>query len=404
LLVSTLLLLVPLGACSGGGGGGGGPTTPAAPTISLSISPSAIGINSFADITVRVLSSAGAAMPGENVSLATTLGDLVRTSLVTGSDGSAATQMRGDGGIGTATVTARLLSTGASAQQTVRIGQGTRITLRAAPDSIGGNGTAEIFGIVTHLDGTQTPAGVPVALTTTLGRLSDAHPNTDGTGSVHVQLEGDGRAGTAVVTATTADAVETARLEIRIASASALELQAVPIAIPRDGRSLLIATVRDSEGRLASGVTVRFSTTRGVLDGSNPQSNNLGQAVTNLLAQNEVGRARVTAETNTGTRTVDVDLGQGLTLTLRADPPSIGLNGATTVTLLATTADLRSVPIGTEVVFTTTLGVLAVDHAIVAETGLATTLLRGTGQRGSAKITARVVGFSEQATITVPIQ
>lgn len=400
--LAALALALAFACTGGGGGGGGGPTNPTSPVVSLAVSPGAIGVTDFADVTVQV-TNGGAAQAGVVVQLSTTLGNLVDGTVTTGTNGSATTRLRGDGRAGVATVTARLPATGAAAQQTVRIGQGVRVTLRAQPDAIAATGTAEIFAVVTQLDGSSTPAGVPVDLTTTLGQLSDSHPRTDAAGTVHVQLRGDGRAGTAALTATTANAVETARAEVTIGGSLVLALQASPVAIPRDGSATLIVVARDAQGAPAPNVALTLATTRGRIDDPTPRTDGLGQAITTLRAQNEQGRARVTVSAGGTTTAVDVELGQGLTLLLRASPPSIARDGNTLITLLATTPDGRAVPIGTTVLFATTLGRLDVDRATVDETALASTILRGTGSGGRARVTAQVSGFAEQAVLEVPI-
>ncbi len=221
---------------------------------------------------------------------------------------------------------------------------------------------------------------------------------------MHVQLAADGRSGTATVTATTSGAVTSASVDVKIAGSAQIVVQASPVAIPRDGSATIIAAVRDAAGApVGAGVQVRLSTTRGRLDDAFPLTDSLGQAIATLRGDGSQGKATVTAQANGGTGSTTLDLGQGLRLVLRAAPTAIALDGTTTVTLLALTPDDRSVPIGTGVAFSTTLGRLEVDHGTVAETGLATTLLHGNGVRGTARITARVDGFVEVVTLDVPI-
>jgi hypothetical protein len=186
--------------------------------------------------------------------------------------------------------------------------------------------------------------------------------------------------------------------------ATTLTLQASPIAIPRDGRATLIATLLDGSRRPMQGVAVALTTSLGTLDNPAPMSDAFGHAIATLKGGGAEGRAHLSAQASGTSATGDLDIGQGLTLVLAAAPPAIDASGSTTLSLLATSADLRPVPIGTAVTFTTSLGSLDVAVSTVEETGYAHTVLRAARKSGTAHVTAQVAGFAERATVDVPVR
>ncbi|MEO8503593.1 MAG: hypothetical protein ABI609_06825 [Acidobacteriota bacterium] len=403
--IATLTLgssLLFLASCGGSGGTGGGPTAPASPILTLALSPSALGLSGTAEVAVSTRNADGSVLANATVTLETSLGVLAAASLITGTDGRASTLLRGDGRTGMGTVRAHLGSVNAEA--TLRIGIGVSVSLRTEPATISTTGTSEVFAVVSRLDGQATPVGTVVQLTTTLGRLSDPAPRTDARGAAHVQLAGDGRVGIATMTATTAEAVEPARADVRIVD-SQVSLQSIPAAIAGDGRATVLVSVRDANGGpVGAGVQVRLATTLGRLDNTLPVTDTLGQATATLLGNNGRGKATVTATADGASASLDVQIGQGLALTLRAAPEAITPNGNTLISLLAILPGGQPVAIGTEVLFTTSLGKLDVDRSNVQETAIASTILRGTGVKGTARVTARVAGFAEQASLDVPIR
>ena len=370
--------------------------------MTLAVSPAALGLSGTADVSVSTRNADGSVLANAAVTLETSLGVLGAASLTTGADGHASTLLRGDGRTGTGTVRAHLGTV--SAEATLRIGIGASVSLRTEPSTISTAGTSEVFVVVSRFDGQETPIGTVVRLTTTLGRLSDAAPQTDARGALHVQLTGDGRVGTATLTATTADAIEPARADVRVVD-SQISLQSIPAAIAGDGRATLLVLVRGTDGGpVGSGVQVRLATTLGRLDNTLPATDGLGQATATLLGNNARGKATVTATAEGASASLDLQIGQGLTLTLRAAPEAIAPDGNTLISLLAILPGGQPVAIGTEVLFTTTLGKLDVDRSNVQETAIASTILRGGGVSGTARVTARVAGFAEQATLDVPIR
>lgn len=276
------------------------------------------------------------------------------------------------------------------------------LAITVSPSVIGSSGTADIAVLARHADG-SAQAGAVVEVEATLGVLEASSLATGADGRAATRLRGDGRTGTATVRAHIGASGPSAQATLRIEDAL-LALQAVPVAIATDGRATLFATVQDSAGKpVGAGVRVSLSTTLGRLEDSVPVTDSLGHAITTLVAEGAAGKATVRASVQGSVAELEVEIGQGLDLTLRAAPVAIPADGSTTITLLAVLPDGHPVAIGTQVLFTTSLGRLDVDRVPVAETALATTILRGTGNKGTARVTAQVVGFAETATLDVPI-
>lgn len=142
---------------------------------------------------------------------------------------------------------------------------GTVLTISASPSEIGVNGTATIRVTAVRANGTAVNPGTIIRLETTLGSI-DAQAETDDNGVALATLRGDGRIGTAMVTAR-AGSAETATVEVRIGEvASTVTLQATPSSISDTGGSVdLLALVRDDQGQPLPGVSVNFTTQLGRL-------------------------------------------------------------------------------------------------------------------------------------------
>ena len=157
---------------------------------------------------------------------------------------------------------------------------GTFITLLSSSGTIGVDGSAEITAILTeggftpsddpNQGGSVTPGvgtpvhnGTVVTFFTTLGRIDPVEASTRG-GKVTVRIFGDGRAGTAVITAVSGPASQTLELAIGTSSADRVSVTARPTTLPAGGgQSTIEARVIDIAGNALSGVTVSFQATAG---------------------------------------------------------------------------------------------------------------------------------------------
>ena len=162
---------------------------------------------------------------------------------------------------------------------------GTLLTISASPNEITANGSSTIRVTALRANGTPVNPGTIVRLDTTLGTITD-QVEIDDQGTATANLRGDGRIGTATVTARSGSA-EAAMVEVAVGkAASTVSLQATPSSIPETGgRVTLLAVVRDDKGQPLPGATVNFTTTIGQLasGGSLMTTNANGQATDQLI-------------------------------------------------------------------------------------------------------------------------
>jgi PKD repeat protein len=160
--------------------------------------------------------------------------------------------------------------------------------------------------------------GTLVSFSTTLGRVEPAQARTDN-GRAVVKLIGDGRSGTATITAFSGAATKTLALSVGSAGATRIAVTATPQALPATGgASVISAQVQDQQGNGLSGVTVSFTTNAGTLSLGSVATNDSGVANTTLTT---AAAATVTATAGGGTSgnlsgTVAISLQPKTTVTL----------------------------------------------------------------------------------------
>jgi hypothetical protein len=157
------------------------------------------------------------------------------------------------------------------------------IELFANGSSVPLTGGVDLIAPVTEAPGTPVQNGTVVTFTTTLGRIEPPEARTTN-GRVTVRLLGDGRSGTATVTALSGGATK-GELEIPVGAAAAanLVLRAEPNFVGALGGTVqLIATVRDEAGNGIAGAPVTFSTTAGRLSSGSATTNGNGEATASL--------------------------------------------------------------------------------------------------------------------------
>lgn len=280
---------------------------------------------------------------------------------------------------------------------------GSSLTLSASPTQIGRSGSATLTALALRDNGQPAAVGTQISFATNLGTVSPVTVLTDAGGRATSTLRGDGRTGTATVSAQGAGA--TAQITVLIETGISLLLTAAPPAIPLEGSTMLTVQAREANGDPAVGVTVRLTTTLGSLANPQPVTTNVGIAETTLRAGATAGRAVVTAEVEggVGPARVEVSIGEGISLRISADPAAIGPTGATAISILALQANGTAVPTGTQVELTSTLGRLDNDRPATDALGLARTTLRADGRTGDARVTASVSGGAP-STVVVPIR
>lgn len=141
---------------------------------------------------------------------------------------------------------------------------GTTLSVTATPSRIAADGVSVIRVTALRANGTPVNPGTEVRLDTTLGTI-DALVQVDDGGVAQAMLRGDGRIGTATVSAR-AGSTEAATVEVEIGEfARDIRLQATPSQVGPDESVDLLALVRDDEGRPLSGANVNFQSQVGTL-------------------------------------------------------------------------------------------------------------------------------------------
>lgn len=292
-------------ACSSGN-----PIAPSGTVLTITVSPSRIGLDGTATVTVTGRRPDGNPLPdGTEIRFSTSLG-VIDSLVETDNAGVARATLRADGRPGTATVTA---STGGETEATIDVAIGEPaetqplVAVTVNPDNIpvGEDSTATVTVVVRNADGTQGAAGLPVILTATLGSLDPSSTVTDGTGTATSTLSAGLQSGTAEIAAFvgSADRVTTS-LNIRDAAAD-ISLQPNPTSIPRtDFEIRLVAFVSNTQGLPFQGQSVTFLTEVGSFVNNVAFTDNSGQAqVTLSVTQAQLGELdffRVRARTPTG--------------------------------------------------------------------------------------------------------
>ncbi len=204
---------------------------------------------------------------------------------------------------------------------------GASMTLFTSATLLPVNGEVEITALlqrgeqgVSQNPNQPTPAPVPsgivvndgtvVQFSTTLGRVEPAEAKT-ANGQARVRLIGDGRSGTAIVTAISGSLVQTIEIEVGAAGANRVVLTANPGSLPAGGgTSTISARVEDGSGNGLAGVPVNFSSNNGTLSSISVVTNSLGVATTTLE----------TATTTTVTGSIGSGTGHTATVNITVAP------------------------------------------------------------------------------------
>ncbi len=271
------------------------PTAPVGTLLTISSSPTRIGVNGTATISIIARTATGSPLrSGTELRLATSLGS-IEPLVTTNSNGEATATLRGDGRSGNATVevtsgtgstppmTSSLEPVGnasgtGSATVTVQIGESssTQPTLLVTvnPSNIpvsasGATSTATVTVVARNADNSPVGSGETVILLSSLGTFANSRPKTDSSGIATTKINAGTQAGEATITAILgSSAAATATLTIRD-TPTAISLTAQPRQIPRaDGTITLVANVINSQGQPVSGVQVLFEASVGSFDPS----------------------------------------------------------------------------------------------------------------------------------------
>lgn len=251
------------------------PLAPPGTVLIITASPSRIGLEGAATITVTGRRPDGNPLPdGTEIRFSTTLG-VIQAIVETDDEGVARAILQADGRPGTATVSATV---GGESEATIDVVIGEppetqeQVTVSVNPNNIpvGEDSFATVTVVVRNADGTAAGAGISVVLTTNLGTLDPTQTSTDSSGIATSTLTAGIQDGTATITAFvgTADPA-TATLTIRDAAAD-ISLQPDPPSITRTAQDIdLLAFVVNTQGLPLQGQAVEFTSPLGRFSGGN---------------------------------------------------------------------------------------------------------------------------------------
>jgi hypothetical protein len=143
--------------------------------------------------------------------------------------------------------------------------KGTVLHISAYPTRIGKTGTSALTVQALRVNGNPVNPGTEIRLSSTIG-IVDPVIYTDNDGVAHGTLRGDGRVGTATVSAYSGG-TDTATTDVAVgALATSISLSVDPTSLPESGgRVDLIALVRDDQGQPLPDASVNFRTEAGSL-------------------------------------------------------------------------------------------------------------------------------------------
>lgn len=263
---------------------------------------------------------------------------------------------------------------------------GTTLTLSANPARIGLNGSSTVTIVGRKPNGSPLNPGTEIRLSTDRGSI-DPIVSTNDSGVATATLRGDGRAGTATITAATGDASVTTTVQVGESPETrpTLIISASPNNIPVGGTSTVTVIARNGDGTpVSAGQTVILTSTLGTISPSRPTTRSDGTAVATLNAGNQSGTAEITAilgsseaaRTNVTIRDAATDIN------VQASPSSINRTGGT-ITLTAFVTNSLGQPLaGAPVTFESERGSLDDnDVEFTNSSGQATKILNVTEQQ-----------------------
>ncbi len=300
---------------------------------------------------------------------------------------------------------------------------GSVLTITANPTQIALNGAATLTVTGFKPDGNPLNPGTQITLSTTLGVLAQTVAEV-ASGRATTTLSGDGRSGTATVTATLPGGGETsATVDVLIGQTvetqPTLSITASPNAIGLNESAQVTAVARNADGSLfGAGGQVNLRTDLGWLVGqagascggsSGPNSvvvttASNSEATATLCAGNQPGTATITGSVGASaevTATVTFEQ-QRPVLILSANPSTVGVGGTSLITILA--RDEQGFPLGADerIRLTAELGTLSDQEAFTDANGEASVTFTAGSRPGDGRVIA-ILGNSEPTTVQIRI-
>lgn len=263
---------------------------------------------------------------------------------------------------------------------------GTILTITASPSQIAINGTSQITVIGRRPDGNPLNPGVEIFFSTSIGSITPTVAAVDDQGVATAVLRGDGRSGTANVTASVGTrsgggggggggaeeggggggpttAVDSVSVSVQVGQVEGdrpqLILSASPSTIFVEDTSNITIIARNADGSsVGAGHTIILTTTLGSLNPIRPVTAGDGTATSRLRAGTQPGDAVITAilgSSEPATTTVTIQ-DTVTSLDVIASPPSIPSSGGTiTIEAFAINSQGEPVP-GRQVTFSSERG------------------------------------------------
>jgi adhesin/invasin len=269
------------------------PVAPGGTVLTISASPTKIGLNGSSTITVVGRKPTGQPLnPGTEIRFSVDKGTISPAVAGVNDSGIATATLRGDGRSGIAKVSATTGDGMTTATIDVQIGETTEskptVLVSANPNTIpaggGAAGTSTITVIARNSDGSPVTSG-DVTVTTTLGMLDNTHPALEN-GTATAKLTSGSQGGTAKITAFVgASDAATADVTIRDVAAT-LSLSINPTSVSKSAANstvTLTALVSNAQSEPIPNAAVTFTAETGEFDpGSLVLTNSSGIATVTL--------------------------------------------------------------------------------------------------------------------------
>jgi hypothetical protein len=226
---------------------------------------------------------------------------------------------------------------------------GAVLAISANPSQIGLSGTSTITVFGSKPNGSPLDPGTQIRLSTTIGTIEGIATVEKG-GTATATLHGDGRTGTAMVTAATgaamgATAMTTVQIGIAMGDKPVLLVSVSPSNVPVQGSAQVTVIARNSDGSpVAANQQVILTTSLGTLHPDRPTTKPDGTATSRLDAGTTAGTATISAilgASDAATTTVTIR-DAAVSIGLVANPSSItysGSSGMTSLTAVVTNAE-----------------------------------------------------------------
>lgn len=299
---------------------------------------------------------------------------------------------------------------------------GSTLTLNVNPTTItSATGSAHATATLIRPNGTADP-GTQVQFETSLGSFNPASQATNNSGVATSTLTGNGRVGTAKVTAFSGSVMST-EVDVMIGDLGAsITLQATPPTIPSSGGTVtLLALVRDATGAPVPAAQVNFTTTVGELRsrGGLVTANGNGQATdvltvrsTDISSQTTIMVGADTANSmgalQTATFTIAILTNAAASIIVSGSPSTTLPASGGMVNLTALVRDATGSPVaGVGVSFSTTIGTLQSGGAVMntGSNGEVFDILTVTPQPAatSGSVTASAIGAGGTLITSTPL-